>query len=42
VPGTPLLASVAIAAAVGVSVVAALAPIRRALALEPIAALREG
>jgi putative ABC transport system permease protein len=42
VPRTPLLASVAIAAAVAVSVAASLAPIRRALALEPIAALREG
>jgi len=42
VPRTPLLAAVAIAAAVTVSVAASLAPIRRALALEPIAALREG
>ena len=41
VPRTPLLAAVAVAAAILVSVAAALSPIRRALALEPIAALRE-
>ena len=39
---TPLLAAVAVAAAVLVSVAASMAPIRRAIRLEPIAALREG
>lgn len=42
VPRTPLLAAVAVAAAVLVSVAASLAPVRRAIRLEPIAALREG
>jgi ABC-type antimicrobial peptide transport system permease subunit len=42
VPRTPLLAAVAVAAAVFVSVSASLAPVRRAIRLEPIAALREG
>ena len=42
VPRTPLLGAVAVAAAVLVSVGAAAFPIRRAIALEPIAALREG
>ncbi len=42
VPRTPLLAAVAVAAAVFVSIAAAMGPIRRAVALEPIAALREG
>jgi putative ABC transport system permease protein len=41
VPRTPLLAAVAVAAAVFVSVAASAAPIRRAIALEPIAALKE-
>ncbi len=39
---SPMLAAVAAAAAVLVSVGAAVSPVRRALALEPIAALREG
>jgi len=38
---TPLLAAVAVAAAIFVSVAASLEPVRRAIALEPIAALRE-
>jgi putative ABC transport system permease protein len=42
VPRSPVLAAVAAAAAIFVSVAAALSPVRRALALEPIAALREG
>jgi putative ABC transport system permease protein len=37
---SPLLAAVAACAAVGVSVAAALLPVRRALAIEPISALR--
>ncbi len=42
VPRTPLLAAVAVAVAVFVSVAASVAPVRRAIRLEPIAALREG
>ena len=42
VPRTPLLAGVAVAAAVCVSVAASTVPVRRAIRLEPIRALREG
>ena len=42
VPRTPLLAAVAVAAAVFVSVAASTAPVRRAIQLEPIRALKEG
>jgi len=41
VPRNPMLAAVAAGAAVLVSIAAAASPVRRALALEPIAALRE-